>query len=117
MELSLIYVTAKDRQDCLAIARKLIEERLIACANISGSMTSVYRWEGKIETADEVSMLLKTRPSLVERVTHRLKELHAYECPCVIAINSGQGNADFFQWVNDETVNDAGLGEAKCETA
>ena len=86
-------------------AKKLLEERLIACANIlSGPITSIYRWQGKIQKSAETAMILKTRDSLFARVERRILDLHPYDCPCVVKIATPQANRVFSQWVQSETL-------------
>lgn len=100
----LIYVTAPDRDRALGLARTLVEERLAACANVLGAITSVYWWEGKLNQDDEVALVLKTTNPLVEALTARVKELHPYDCPCVVALPIEAGNAAFLDWIRTETT-------------
>ena len=98
-----IYVTARNRDEALEIGRFLVQQRLVACANVLGGMTAVYWWEGKVEEGDEVVLIAKTTADLVERVTAAVKERHGYECPCVIALPIVAGLPAYLQWVHDET--------------
>lgn len=102
--LSLVYITAGDKTEALRIGRKLVEERLCACVNVLDGMTSVYHWQGAIEESNEAVLIAKTRIDLVEPLTVRVKELHSYSCPCVIAWPLHAGNADYVQWLHDETA-------------
>ena len=99
----LIYITTKDHAEARAIGEKLIEERLAACVNIIDGMESVYRWEGKIESARETVLIAKTREGLVAKLTDRVKALHSYECPCIVALPVTGGNPDFLEWIVKET--------------
>ena len=101
MRCNLIYVTVKDRAEAKKIAHMLVEEKLVACANILPGMTSMYQWKNKIETAQEVVLILKTTQNMSERVTKRVLELHSYECPCVITLPIEGGNPQFLQWIED----------------
>ncbi len=103
MEFSLLYVTAGSAEDARAIGRSLVEERLAACANVLDGMTSVYRWEGTVQEDREAVLIVKTRRSLVEEATARIKALHGYDCPCVVALPITGGNADFLDWLGAET--------------
>ncbi len=103
MEISILYVTAPTREVALSLAKTLVSEHLIACGNILDQVTSVYRWQNEIQTESEAVLILKTRPELIDTVTERIKSLHPYECPCVVALKSQQGNSAFFDWVNAET--------------
>ena len=98
----LLYLTCANRDEAKTIARTLIDERLIACANILGKMTSVYRWEGTVVEDEEIAVLLKTRRDMAARATERVKELHSYDLPCVIGLPIQGGNPDFIGWLNCE---------------
>jgi periplasmic divalent cation tolerance protein len=97
------YVTAGSREEALAIGRAVVEERLAACANVLDGMTSIYWWRGALEQAGEAALILKTRAELVERLTAWIKELHSYECPCVIALPIVAGNPAYLDWIARET--------------
>lgn len=97
------YMTAGSREEALRIGRALVEERLAACANLIEGMTSIYRWEGAIQEDAEVVLIAKTRPDLVTRLTERVKALHSYDCPCVIALPVDGGNQAFIDWIAAET--------------
>ena len=101
-ELVLLYLTCANKDEAKTIARTLIDERLIACANILGKMTSVYRWEGTVVEDEEIAVLLKTRRDMTVRVTERVKELHSYDLPCVVGLPIQGGNPDFIGWLNCE---------------
>jgi periplasmic divalent cation tolerance protein len=98
-----VYVTASSRDEARKIARHAVEERLAACANILPGITSVYWWEGKIQEDSEVSLILKTRRDLVDPLVARIKELHSYTCPCVVALPLSGGNPAFLDWIVKET--------------
>ncbi len=104
MQAVLVYVTAATREEALKIARATVAERLAACANIMGEITSVFRWEGAVEEESEVSVLLKTHGDRVEALTERIRSLHSYECPCVVVLPIAAGNPDFLQWIAEETA-------------
>ena len=103
MTASFVYMTASDKTEALKIGRTLVEERLVACANVIDNMTSVYWWEGTIEDSAEAVLIAKTKKSLVEAVINRVKELHSYSCPCVVALPIQDGNADYLGWIEKET--------------
>lgn len=100
----LVYVTAGSAEEAARLARALVGERLAACANILGPIASVYWWEGKLEEAAETAFLLKTRRALVPALTERIKALHGYDCPCVVAIPIEGGNPAFLAWIAAETA-------------
>ncbi len=99
-----VYITASNRAVALALARVLVEERLAACANVIEGVTSVYWWRDKIETSAEAVVVLKSRRGLLDAVTDRARELHDYECPCIVVHPVLGGNAAFFDWIAAETA-------------
>lgn len=103
MSHSVVYVTAPDRATAARLARRMVESRLAACANILPRIDSVYWWEGRLETARETAFLLKTRTRLVPRLTTELRRLHPYECPCIVALPIVAGNPGFLRWIDAET--------------
>jgi periplasmic divalent cation tolerance protein len=103
MTACLCYVTLGAREDARAIARLLVEERLAAAVNIQGDVRSIYRWQGSIEEAREVVLVVKTRAALVQRLTERVLGLHNYQCPAVVAVPIIGGNPDYLAWIDDQT--------------
>ncbi|MHB8763674.1 MAG: divalent-cation tolerance protein CutA [Deferrisomatales bacterium] len=99
-----IYATAPSRDEALALARTLVAERLVACANVLDGATSVYRWEGAVHEDREAVLVAKTRADLVDAVTARVKALHSYSCPCVVALPIVGGSPEFLAWIGDETA-------------
>lgn len=97
------FSTAPDEGTALRIARALVEEGLIACANLVPGLTSVYRWQGQVRQEPEVLLLIKTRRDNVERLKARLAELHPYEVPELLVSPVEDGLAPYCRWVMDET--------------
>jgi periplasmic divalent cation tolerance protein len=104
MTATFIYVTASSYEDAHKIGSVIVAERLAACANLLPGMTSIFWWEGRIQEASEVTLILKTRSDLVERLTDRVRELHPYECPCIVALPITGGNGMFIDWIVSETT-------------
>ena len=102
MQYRLVYITTKDEEEAREIGRVLVGERLAACVNIH-PIKSVYRWEGEIEEADEVALLVKTRAHLIDMVVSRVREMHSYEVPCVISLPIEKGYPDFLKWIDRST--------------
>ena len=102
-EIELIYVTVSNIEEAEKIAMTVVSERLAACANILGPIQSVYHWQGKLEQATEVALLLKTQQSVLDALVARIRELHSYECPAIVAIPVLGGNPEFLAWVASET--------------
>ena len=103
MTAKLIYMTAADSAEAQAICEALVAERLIACANLLGTMQSIYWWDGAVCHGDEVAVVMKTQDALVARVSARIAELHSYDCPCVVALDITGGHGPFLDWIHDET--------------
>ncbi len=106
MSVMFVYATAADADEARRIARQVIEEQLAACANIVAGVTSIFRWEGKLEEAAEAVLILKTTEEKLEQLIARVKSLHSYECPCIEALPVVEGNRDFLEWVVRETGGD-----------
>lgn len=104
MKAAFCYVTCPSKEEALDIARTLMEERIIACANILPDMTAIYRWEGTAHEASEVVLILKTSTSLAERVIERARALHSYECPCVAVLPVMAANPAYLDWIAAETA-------------
>lgn len=94
-----LYVTFSDKAEATALSRTLLQEGLVACANISAAMTSLYEWQGKICEEAEFALLLKTRKSLAEKVTARIEELHSYATPCVVQWDITGGSGEYLKWL------------------
>ncbi len=103
MTVSLIYVTAASHDEAEKIGTALVEERLAACANILGEMTSIYRWEDAVQREPEVVMIVKTRRERADDVIARIEQLHSYDTPCAIEIGIGRGAGKFLNWIVEET--------------
>ncbi len=103
MTISLIYMTAASHNEAEKIGTALVGERLAACANILGEMTSIYRWEGSVQREPEVAMIVKTRSERVDDVISRIEQLHSYDTPCAVEIAIGRGGGNFLNWIIEET--------------
>jgi periplasmic divalent cation tolerance protein len=104
MEIRFVYMTAGSPEEAAAIGRSLVEERLAACVNIITPMQSIYRWEGRIEEAAEAVMVAKTTARCLDRLVSRVKALHSYDCPCIVAWEITAGNPAFLDWIAEETT-------------
>jgi periplasmic divalent cation tolerance protein len=99
-----ISMTAANRDEAQRIGTALVEEKLVACANIVGDVHSVYWWQGKIESAAEVMVLFKTRAELFPAVTERIRELHSYQVPEIIALPIVAGTEEYLSWISGSTA-------------
>jgi periplasmic divalent cation tolerance protein len=102
MTINLIYITTKNKGEAERIGQALVEERLAACVNIIDGMYSIYRWEGKLTQDAETVLIAKTVQEKVAALTERVKTLHSYDCPCIIALPVTGGNNTFLKWVAEE---------------
>jgi len=100
------FCTCPDADVAARIAGTLVAERLAACVNLLPGVQSVYRWEGRVEAADEVLLLLKTTAQRYPELQERLCELHPHELPEVVAVESAFGLPGYLRWVADETRKD-----------
>ncbi len=95
-----IFVTAKDRQEAEKITQALLDERLIACGNIVNPVTSFFHWVGKIEKAEECLIVMKSRADLFLQVAERVKRLHSYEVPEVLALPIVDASKAYLDWMS-----------------
>ena len=102
-DLRLVYITALDADQALAIGRVLVHERLAACINVLPGMTSIYRWQGVVEEAREAVLIVKTRADRITALTERVRSLHTYRLPCVVALTIDGGDADYLDWLARES--------------
>ena len=104
-DILLVLTNLPDREAALSLARALIEDRVAACVNVLAPAASVYRWQGAVETADEIPLLIKTTRECYTALEAKIRELHAYELPEIIAVPLSQGLPAYLQWVADEIRN------------
>ncbi len=102
-DLRTVYLTAPDEATAARLARKLLEARLIACANLLPQIRSWYRWEGDVQEDAEVALLCKTRADLVPELERTVATLHPYDVPCVVTWPIAGGHEPYLDWVRDET--------------
>ncbi|MGD2175299.1 MAG: divalent-cation tolerance protein CutA [Candidatus Brocadiaceae bacterium] len=100
----LVMVTCGSSGEAESLSRKLLDERLIACVNIAGRIRSLFRWEGAVARESESLLLMKTRRELLGKLCERIKELHSYEVPEVVAFPIVEGNPDYLNWVEESVA-------------
>jgi periplasmic divalent cation tolerance protein len=98
-----VFVTAPDARAARRLADALVGERLAACATALPGARSTYRWKGKVERAREVVLMIKTRAALAKRVERRLRELHPYDTPEILALSVGSGERRYLDWIGEST--------------
>jgi periplasmic divalent cation tolerance protein len=101
MSACLVHCTCPDDASAARIAEAVVAERLAACVSRLSGVRSTYRWEGAVEQADEVLLLIKTTAARLEALTSRIQALHPYELPEVIAVEATGGSAAYLAWVAD----------------
>ncbi len=99
-----VFVTAANKIEAGKIAGELVKERLVACVNIIENVTSVYRWEGKIEKSPEVLMIMKTKKSIFVKLAKRIKALHSYSLPEIIALPIEKGSKEYLKWIEKSVL-------------
>lgn len=100
----LIMTTMPDRASAMSLAQMLVDERIAACVNVLSDCTSVYRWQGKSETAMEVPVLIKTTDENYSQLEQRIMSVHPYELPELIAVPISGGLPAYLKWIETETL-------------
>ena len=100
----IVFVTAPSKEEALRIAESLVSERLAACVNLVGAIESIYRWEGKVSRDNETLMIIKTTDERYPQLERRVKELHSYTTPEVIAYRIERGSDDYLRWLRESTT-------------
>jgi periplasmic divalent cation tolerance protein len=98
-----VLMTAPDRATAESRAQRSVGVRLAACANVVPGLTSIFWWEGRVQRADEVLLLLKTRADRLPALIARATELHPYDVPEVVALSVDAGSAPYLDWVRAES--------------
>lgn len=99
-----VLTTVGDAAAAERLAKLLVEERLIACANLVPGVSSVFRWNDQVQTEPEVLLLLKTTDGMLPRLTERLQQVHPYEVPEVVCLPEAHASAAYGDWVAAETA-------------
>ncbi len=99
----IVLTNLPDEDDAHRVAEALVAERLAACVNVLAGCRSIYRWQGGIERADEVPLLIKTTRSRYRALQARLQELHPYDLPEILAWEPCRGLPAYLDWIADET--------------
>lgn len=99
----ILFVTASSNDEAAAIAKPLVEEKLAACVNIVPGLRSIYHWQGELCDEVEVLLIIKSQAEHVSAIIHRVKELHSYDVPEVIALQIRDGARDYLDWLKTST--------------
>lgn len=103
-----VTTVTPSRGDAVGIARRLVEKRLAACAQVAGPITSIYWWKGSMEEAEEWVCVAKTRGELIPQVEQAIREIHPYQVPEILATPVVAGASSYLAWVVAETQTPAG---------
>jgi periplasmic divalent cation tolerance protein len=98
-EYVIVLVTTANKQEAEKIAQHLLNDKLIACTNIVGPVTSIYRWQGNVKRAEECLVLMKSRKDLFERLVEAVKTTHSYEVPEILAVPVVEGSKSYLDWL------------------
>ena len=98
-----IFVTAKDKEEALKISEVLLDDKLAACVNIIGQVESLFWWQGKINEENESMLVIKSKHSLLPEIIDKVKGVHTYSVPEIIALPIVGGDEDYLKWI-DESV-------------
>ncbi|HEY6048308.1 MAG TPA: divalent-cation tolerance protein CutA [Sphingomicrobium sp.] len=101
-----VYAVFASAEEAERIGRAMVEERLAACINILPPIRSIYRWQGKIETADEVAAIFKTHHWRADALMERIAALHSYDVPCIVAWPIEKIVGRYADWVEDTVIRD-----------
>ena len=96
-----VLTTTKDSAEAERIAKRLVDERLAACVNVLPNISSTYRWKGKVEHAREVLLFIKTSREKLDRLMAKVKELHSYEVPEILALPIESGSQEYLKWLEE----------------
>jgi periplasmic divalent cation tolerance protein len=105
-EFIVVFVTAGSSAEADKLAQTLVKERLAACVNRVKSITSVYRWQGKVEQAEEELLIIKSKQDCFAGLEKRVREIHSYSVPEIIAVPIVHGSQSYLQWL-DEQLSDS----------
>jgi periplasmic divalent cation tolerance protein len=103
IETIVVFINCNSEEEAIRIARSLVEEHLAACANILSPVRSIYRWEGKILDEKEWTLILKTQRKRFEELEQKVKSLHSYSVPEIIALPIIEGSSSYLEWVEEMT--------------
>ena len=98
----IIFITTGTKKEAHRIADLLLNERKAACVNIVPRISSLFWWQGKLDSAQESLLIVKTKASVLNELVRLVKELHSYDTPEIIALPIVGGNQDYLEWIGKE---------------
>lgn len=99
-----IYITVGTDEEAREVAEVLLEKRKAACVNILPKVSSIFWWQDKLDSAQEILLIVKTKASLVDEIVRLVKEVHSYDVPEIIALPIVGGNRDYLEWIGKEVT-------------
>ena len=105
----LIYITVSNREEAIYISHELLQKKLISCANIVDNVTSIYNWQGEIQTSKEAILMVKTFASHSVRAINVIKTSHSYQCPAIVTLPINDGNHEYIEWMRKQLTNELSL--------
>ncbi len=100
MSYVVVIMTVPNREEAVKIVRTLLEEKLIACANLMDPVSSFFWWQGKIAEEKEVLVIMKSHETLFKKLSERVTELHSYDVPEILALPIVNGSQAYLDWMN-----------------
>jgi periplasmic divalent cation tolerance protein len=101
-KLKIVYSTFPNQKAAQVVADLLVEEKLAACVVLVPSLSSTYKWKGKLETSKEVLLIAKTLEKKTKKLIKRLEHVHPYECPCVLSFGAKTVNSAYMKWMREQ---------------
>jgi len=114
-EYQICIITANNETISSKIAQELVEKKLAACVNIITSVKSIYWWQDKIEKAEEIMLIAKTRKNLAKDIIQTVKELHSYTTAEIIFFDIADGNEEYLDWIGANTLFSSNISKDKIE--
>ena len=101
-EALIVFCTCGSKEEAERVARMLVEERLAACVNVLPGIRSVYRWQGAVESGDEILLLMKTTADKFSALRDRIQEIHSYDVPEIVALPVVAGSERYLAWLEEQ---------------
>ena len=98
------YITTSNKKEAKLIAEKLLDKKLIACANIINNVNSYFVWKNKVQSSREIIICGKTISKNQKKIIYSVKKMHSYSVPCVIFFDIKNGNKDFLKWIKQSVI-------------
>ena len=103
MQYYFVYITTENMEEAREVGKALIKDQLVACVNMIEHMESMFMWNNEFQNEKEVVLIAKTKETLVNELIDKVKEVHSYDCPCIVTLPVQGGNQAFMDWIDEET--------------